>query len=275
MSWEAQPTRKVWSSGGSEGTQNLDGSRTWKFGAPGPSTREHAGPNDPCDKGGMGGYIAYLGSLRQPPFFASRRPCRLYGEAAAAAEVLTDDVRCPCMEQVGTQEARNFFECRETEESVYTVRELWTKCWQLKRTEEEKKAAAPQETLPARAPISAGGLAPISIGDFSTPHDALTPPPEKAVAGAGAGGGNAWKLRLDQRSQLSPPRGSPRGSLPPPAKQPLQGTISAAASVSAGFAGGALIALVLGLLFGVWTGKGARATRHLGRVSRRGPQMAV
>lgn len=38
--------------------------------------RKHAGKDEQCDKAGMEGYLAYLGSLREAPYFAGRKDCR-------------------------------------------------------------------------------------------------------------------------------------------------------------------------------------------------------
>lgn len=134
---------------------------------------------------------------------------QLYGEAIAAQRNLNDEIRCPCMEQVGTQDARNYFECKESADSAETVRQLWTQCWKLKQAQEQEPDKA-QETGPELTPL------------------------------LGEAGASALQLRLEERSK---PHND--GSLSWHTKEQHQGSISTTGSASAGFAAGALLALVL------------------------------
>lgn len=75
----------------------------------------------------MAGLFKYLGLLREAPFFASRKSCRVYGEAIEETDDWSD-LRCPCLSMASEQEAVEHFSCKETEESADMVLDHWRGC---------------------------------------------------------------------------------------------------------------------------------------------------
>ena len=111
----------------------------------------------PCKR--RAGLFKYLGLLREAPFFASRKSCRVYGEAIEETDDWSD-LRCPCLSMASEQasltslaptfspfatpafspcttascirfyeqEAVEHFSCKETEESADMVLDHWRGC---------------------------------------------------------------------------------------------------------------------------------------------------